>query len=103
MTSLPIREVAVLSLMGGQPGDAALAARTLRQSQRLAVDDVRPRVFMQICTNAYRRDIYDHEHPAARRPERYFICDTRDIADVAVLVPTRPNAHVSQAYILTSD
>jgi uncharacterized protein YbjT (DUF2867 family) len=102
MALQPLREVVVLSLMGVNPAMPHWQLEREVKASGLPWTMLRPAFFMQNLQTAYRDDIRDHDR--IRLPAgggRTSFIDTRDIADVAALALTRPDAHSEKAYTLT--
>lgn len=98
----PIRQVVVLSLMGVNPAMPHWQLERDVKASGLPATTLRPAFFMQNLQTAYRDDVCDHDRirlPAGRG--RTSFIDTRDIADVAALALSQPEAHAGNAYTLT--
>ena len=102
MALQPIRQVVVLSLMGVNPAMPHWQLERDVKASGLPATMLRPAFFMQNLQTAYRDHIRDHDRirlPAGRG--RTSFIDTRDIAAVAALALTQPEAHTGNAYTLT--
>jgi uncharacterized protein YbjT (DUF2867 family) len=102
MAQQPLRQVAVLSLMGVNP---AMPHWRLEKAVRAAGVPwvmLRPSFFMQNLETAYRGDVVEHDRirlPAAH--SRTSFVDTRDVAAVAAETLLHPGAHRAATYTIT--